>query len=122
MKAFATLLIPFAVATSAFAGVNGEATPDYPMSVASSVQRADVAAQATSARAMGVIADGEVGSRFAADTGMSLTRAQVQAELDVARSLGLVAIGERSVEPTVAQLQAIGQAGKRVASSQMASR
>jgi hypothetical protein len=126
MNTITSLLIPFAVATlaatSAVAGVNGEATPDYPTSITSTVQRGDVAAQGGIARARGTTADGEIGARVVEASQPGLTRAQVKGELAVAQRLGLTAIGELSVEPTVAQSQALRQGGQRDQSSQIAAR
>jgi hypothetical protein len=126
MKTIASLLIPFAVAslgaTSAIAGVNGQATPDHPAPIMSSVQRGDQIAQAVMARSGGTTVDGEIGVRVVAANPTGLSRAQVKGELDVAQRLGLTAIGERSVEPTVAQAQAIRQGGQRDQSSQIAAR
>lgn len=126
MKTITSLLIPFAVATlaatSAVAGVNGEATPDHPASIMSAVQRGDVAAQAGIARSQGVTADGEVGARIVEVIQPGLTRAQVKGELAVAQRFGLTAVGELSVEPTIAQSQALRQGGQRDVSAQIAAR
>ena len=118
--------LPIALfAAVAFAGaaqaqeVSYEPLAAYTMST---VQRADVHAQAVAAVKAGTIEFGEA-SRFpATGSGSTLTRAQVLAEAREARRLGALQGSEVTVLPTADQIAAITTAGLRAADAQMAAR
>lgn len=118
----AVALIGAASSTVAFAGISGEATPDYPSAYTSQATRTAVREAAIAARAAGqiVVGDQDVVSASWADIG--LTRAQVRAEAVEANRLGLIARGEHSIVPTTEQLARIQMAGLKALSMTVASR
>ncbi len=91
-----------------------EVTYWNPSDTLSTKTRAEVHAEAVSARAAGTIEYGEA-SRFVADiTGSMKTRAQVNAEAREAQRLGLLKGGETNVVFSAAHLEQIAAAGARV--------
>lgn len=121
-KTFITAAIALAGATfivSAHATPLGEATPDYPGVISTTLSRAEVQAEAQRAQAAGLIQHGER-TVVIHSTGPSLTRAQVVAETLEAIRVGAIYRGERSVTPSASQLESIRQAGLRALATTMA--
>jgi hypothetical protein len=116
--AFATLgAISTLGAGSAFAN---EGTYDNPVSSMSTLNRADVKAEAQRARAAGLIATGER-NIVIVDTGPALSRAQIKAETLEAIRVGAISRREQSVAPTADQAESIRRAGLKAVAMAMAS-
>jgi hypothetical protein len=126
---FAKSHVTFAIAavsalylsTAAVAGTLGEATPDQPITIASTVSRGDVQSAALAARAGGAVVDGE--RSFVLEPVTSVpTRAQVVAETIEAARLGVIGNGEQSIELSADQIERIGVAAQRAVRMTVAAR
>jgi len=114
----ATAAIALLGAASAFAQ---EGYTDLPEVTHSTLTRAEVQAEAISARASGLIPFNDH-EQVLYTTGMGKTRAQVVAETLAARRLGAISNNDRLVELTPAQTEAIERAGQQALDLQMAAR
>lgn len=114
----AVAVIGFASATAAHAS---EASYENPVSLHSTLTRAEVLAQAVRAVAAGEISlsDNSYAPKI---NGTEKTRAQVVAETREAIRLGLTSFGEQTVIPTAEQLARVEMAGLRALSMTLAAR
>lgn len=114
----AVAVIGFASATAAHAN---EASYENPVSLHSTLTRAEVRAQAVRALAAGEISLGD--ETYAPKLkGTEKTRAQVLAETREAIRLGLTNSGEETLVPTPEQLARVEMAGLRALSMTLAAR
>lgn len=113
----AVAVIGFVSATAAHAN---EVSYEAPVSLQSTLTRAEVRAQAARSVAAGEISlsDDSYAPRI---LGTEKTRAQVVAETREAIRLGLVSHGDETVVPTTAQLERIEMAGLRALTMTLAS-
>ena len=111
MNTFTRVALPIVLSMTAAAAMASEFTPEAPF--VSTLSRAEVQAQAITARDAGLIASGEFAPVIVAQNTSTLTRAQVSAEAVQAQKLGLIAAGEITVLPTPAQLEQVRLAGLR---------
>lgn len=114
----AIAVIGFASATAAHAS---EASYEAPVSLHSTLTRAEVRAEAARAVAAGEISlsDDSYAPKI---VGTAKTRAQVVAETREAIRLGLISHGDETVLPTTAQLERIELAGLQALRMTLASR
>jgi hypothetical protein len=114
----AVAVIGFATATAAHAN---ETSYENPVSLRSTLTRAEVRAEAARALAAGEfsLSDETYAPKI---TGTAKTRAQVNAETREAIRLGLISHGEETVIPTAEQLARVEMAGLRALSMTLAAR
>ena len=111
MNTFTRIALPVVLSLTAAAAMASEFTPEAPF--VSTLNRAEVQAQAIAARNAGLIASGEFTPVIVAQNTSTLTRAQVSAEAAEAQKLGLINTGEITVLPTPGQLEQVRLAGLR---------
>jgi|GEM_PF-1609029 hypothetical protein len=111
MTKFTRIALPIVLSMTAAAAMASEFTPEAPF--VSTLNRAEVQAQAIAALDAGLIASGDFAPVIVADSTSTLTRGQVRAEAVEAQKLGLITRGEVTVLPTPVQLEQVRLAGLR---------
>jgi hypothetical protein len=111
MTKFTRIALPIVLSMTAAAAMASEFTPEAPF--VSTLNRAEVQAQAIAALDAGLIASGDFAPVIVVDSTSTLTRGQVRAEAVEAQKLGLITRGEVTVLPTPVQLEQVRLAGLR---------